>query len=148
MCATSRSTATTCAFSGHWRNPAPVLASIDTDALARERAYGRDDAANALESFRHARAKTLDLIGGLGDAQLARTAVFEGYGPLTMRTLVHYLCSHDQRQRPVTVESGMAHPKRKRPHRAAVPAQACDAQAALRRRARKPTTPRPISMSA
>jgi hypothetical protein len=22
--------------------------------------------------------------------------VFEGYGPLTMRSLIHYLCSHDQ----------------------------------------------------
>ena len=29
-------------------------------------------------------------------AQLARTAVFEGYGVLTLRGLVHYLCSHDQ----------------------------------------------------
>ena len=74
----------------------PGLESIDTDALARERAYGRDDATKALTSFRHARARTLDLIGGLGDAQLARNAVFEGYGPLTMRSLVHYLCSHDQ----------------------------------------------------
>jgi hypothetical protein len=25
-----------------------------------------------------------------------RTAVFEDYGPVTMRSLVHYLCSHDQ----------------------------------------------------
>jgi hypothetical protein len=25
-----------------------------------------------------------------------RTAVFEGYGPLSLRSLVHYLCSHDQ----------------------------------------------------
>jgi len=26
----------------------------------------------------------------------ARTGVLEGYGPLTLRSLVHYLCSHDQ----------------------------------------------------
>lgn len=28
--------------------------------------------------------------------QCDRTAVFEGYGPLSLRSLVHYLCSHDQ----------------------------------------------------
>jgi hypothetical protein len=27
---------------------------------------------------------------------LDRTAEFEGYGALTLRSLVHYLCSHDQ----------------------------------------------------
>ena len=36
------------------------------------------------------------LIKDLTPAQLERTAVFEGYGPLTLRSLVHYLCSHDQ----------------------------------------------------
>ena len=45
---------------------------------------------------RMARAQTMEIISSLSDAQLARTAVFEGYGPLTMRSLVHYLCSHDQ----------------------------------------------------
>jgi len=38
----------------------------------------------------------MEMISGLSDAQLARTAVFEGYGPLTLRSLIHYLCSHDQ----------------------------------------------------
>ena len=74
----------------------PLLASIDTDALVRERAYARDEPARALEAFRAARAQTLEMISGLTDAQLARTAVFEGYGPLTLRSLIHYLCSHDQ----------------------------------------------------
>jgi hypothetical protein len=63
----------------------PVLASIDTDEPAR-----------VLAAFRAARAQTLALVSGLTDAQLARTAVFEGYGALTLRSLVHYLCSHDQ----------------------------------------------------
>ena len=36
------------------------------------------------------------LIAGITPAQFQRTAVFEGYGPLTLRSLVHYLCSHDQ----------------------------------------------------
>jgi hypothetical protein len=74
----------------------PTLASIDTDALVRERAYAHDEPARVLAAFRAARAQTLAMVSGLGDAQLARTAVFEGYGPLTLRSLLHYLCSHDQ----------------------------------------------------
>jgi hypothetical protein len=74
----------------------PVLASIDTEALAKERAYGRDDAAAALAAFRTARTGTIALLTTLTPEQLDRTAVFEGYGPLTLRSLVHYLCSHDQ----------------------------------------------------
>ena len=76
--------------------PSPTLASIDTDALVRERAYARDEPARVLAAFRAARAQTLLMIAGLTDAQLARAAVFEGYGPLTLRSLIHYLCSHDQ----------------------------------------------------
>ena len=74
----------------------PTLASIDTDALVRERAYARDEPARVLAAFRAARGRTLEMIAGLTDDQLARTAVFEGYGPLTLRSLIHYLCSHDQ----------------------------------------------------
>ena len=74
----------------------PTLASLDTDALARDRAYATQDAAAALASFRIARARTLALVDGLTPAQFDRTAVFEGYGVLTLRSLVHYLCSHDQ----------------------------------------------------
>lgn len=74
----------------------PTLVSIDTDALARERRYGEQDAVEALATFRAARAETLTLLRSLSPAHLDRTAVFEGYGPLTLRSLVHYLCSHDQ----------------------------------------------------
>jgi hypothetical protein len=74
----------------------PTLASIDTDALVHERAYGKADAAEKLAAFRAARAQTVALLSGLTPAQFERTAMFEGYGPLTLRSLVHYLCSHDQ----------------------------------------------------
>ena len=74
----------------------PILASIDSEAVARERGYGGEDATQALVAFRAARMQTLELLEGLTAPQLARTAVFEGYGPLTVRSLVHYLCSHDQ----------------------------------------------------
>jgi hypothetical protein len=74
----------------------PLLASIDTDALVVERRYGEADAAAVLADFRAARIRTLDLLAGLDAAQYARTAEFEGYGAVTLRGLVHYLCSHDQ----------------------------------------------------
>src|SRR6478609_1045813 len=68
----------------------PLLASIDTDALARERNYGAADAAAALAAFRRARAETLALIASLRPEQFDRPAVFEGYGPLNLRGLIHY----------------------------------------------------------
>lgn len=74
----------------------PTLASIDSEPLAIERGYGKADPAQVLAEFRIARAQTMEIISQLSDAQLARPAMFEGYGPLTMRSLIHYLCSHDQ----------------------------------------------------
>lgn len=74
----------------------PTLASIDSEPLAISRSYGSADAAQVLADFRMARVQTMEIVSQLSDAQLQRTAVFEGYGPLTMRSLVHYLCSHDQ----------------------------------------------------
>lgn len=74
----------------------PTLASLDTDALVKERRYAQANAQEVLASFRAARAETVRLIRGLQPAQFERTAVFEGYGSLTLRSLVHYLCSHDQ----------------------------------------------------
>lgn len=74
----------------------PLLPSIDSEAVARQRDYGSSDARQALADFRAARSRTLTLLRSLDDGQLARRAVFEGYGPVTLRGLVHYLCSHDQ----------------------------------------------------
>jgi len=74
----------------------PTLASIDTEALVKERSYANSNAGTALAAFREARSKTVALITGLAPQQFNRTAVFEGYGPVSLRSLVHYLCSHDQ----------------------------------------------------
>jgi hypothetical protein len=74
----------------------PFLPSIDSEAVARERNYGAADAAEVFAQFRAARATTLQLLRGVDTAQLERRAVFEGYGPVSLRGLVHYLCSHDQ----------------------------------------------------
>ena len=74
----------------------PLLASIDGYALVRERAYAQADAAEVLAAFRAARAATVELLRGLGEQELLRQGTFEEYGPVTVRGLAHYLCSHDQ----------------------------------------------------
>ena len=75
---------------------APTLASIDSESLARQRDYAHADARRMFAEFSAARSRTLALLRGLDAAQLQRPALFEGYGPVTLRGLVHYLCSHDQ----------------------------------------------------
>ena len=74
----------------------PVLAAIDTDALARDRAYATSNPAEALATFRSARARTVEFLARLSPEQFTRPAEFEGYGRSSLRGLVHYLCSHDQ----------------------------------------------------
>jgi hypothetical protein len=74
----------------------PLLPSIDSEAVAKTRNYGNANPAAVFTEFRAARVKTLNLLRDLDDSQFARPAVFEGYGPVTLRGLVHYLCSHDQ----------------------------------------------------
>lgn len=75
----------------------PLLADIDSYALAGQRGYADAlDATAALEEFRAARARTVELLASLRPEHFARTAVFDGHGPVTVRGLMHYLCSHDQ----------------------------------------------------
>jgi hypothetical protein len=64
--------------------------------VAKERNYGQADVSEVFADFRRARATTIALLRGLDKTQLDRQAVFEGYGPVSLRGLVHYLCSHDQ----------------------------------------------------
>ena len=73
----------------------PLLASLDGEALARERSYSTADSATVLAQFRDARAKTIELISRLTPQQFLRAAEFEGHR-VTLRGLVHNLCSHDQ----------------------------------------------------
>lgn len=74
----------------------PMLVSIDTYALVKEHNYIAANPADVFASFRQARKQTMSMLEGLTPGQYSRTADFEGYGALTMRSLVHYLCSHDQ----------------------------------------------------
>ncbi len=74
----------------------PSLVSIDGDALAKQRRYAEADLGGALEAFRQARRATLDRIRLLDDVQLSRAGEFAEYGKLSLRSLLHYLRSHDQ----------------------------------------------------
>ncbi|MQR02691.1 DinB family protein [Glaciimonas soli] len=74
----------------------PTLLDIDSITITKERPYATSNPAEVFNAFRIARAKTVALISNLRPADFERTAVFLGYGPLTLRSLVHYLCSHDQ----------------------------------------------------
>lgn len=73
----------------------PLLPAIDSrmPGVSR-RAPAHPDA--VLTEFRGARARTVQLIAGLDEAQLQRGADLAGVGPVTLRSLVHLLCSHDQ----------------------------------------------------
>jgi hypothetical protein len=74
----------------------PLLAYIDSEAITLERPYASEDATQVFAAFRAARATTLALLRALTAEQLDRPAEFERYGPVTLRGLIHYLCSHDQ----------------------------------------------------
>jgi hypothetical protein len=73
----------------------PVLADIDSYALAAQRG-ARGSAEQALAEFAQARAQTVAMLAALAPEAFARPAQFEGLGPITVRGLVHLLCSHDQ----------------------------------------------------
>lgn len=74
----------------------PRLESLDGYALVEDRNYAGADPETVFADFRSARAKTLRIVKGLAPKQLLRTGYFEGYGRLSVKALVHYLCSHDQ----------------------------------------------------
>ena len=74
----------------------PSLASLDSYELASLRNYDGADPEEALGAFRVARAATLRVLEGVTAEQLERRGTFAEYGPLTLRSLVHYLASHDQ----------------------------------------------------
>jgi hypothetical protein len=73
----------------------PSLESLDSDALAARGNYDGADPQEALAAFRAARASTLELLRNVAPEQWKRRGTFAGYGPLTLRSLIHYLASHD-----------------------------------------------------
>ncbi len=75
----------------------PQLVDIDSYALAERRDYAVcQDPQPVLDDFAAARMETVAMISKLSPAQLQRTAEFPGHGTVTLRGLMHLLCSHDQ----------------------------------------------------
>ena len=74
----------------------PFLPGVDGDRLKVERAYAEAHAPAVLKAIRVAREETLELLATVSQSQWERVADFEDYGLVTLRGLVHYLCSHDQ----------------------------------------------------
>ena len=73
----------------------PSLESLDSYELAARGNYEAVDPRKALVAFRAARVHTCELLQGVTAEQLSRRGTFGEYGPLTLRSLVHYLASHD-----------------------------------------------------
>jgi hypothetical protein len=74
----------------------PILESLDGYALSKQRRYAEDDPSAVFIAIKKARKQTVELLSSLTETQLQRTGSFEGYGPVTIKGLVHYLSSHDQ----------------------------------------------------
>lgn len=73
----------------------PSLVSLDSCELAAQRDYDSANSEEELEAFRVGRSNTLDLLESIEDRQFERRGTFGEYGNVTLRSLVHYLSSHD-----------------------------------------------------
>ncbi|RQO74842.1 damage-inducible protein DinB [Pedobacter sp. KBW06] len=73
----------------------PTLAPVEGYELAIQRDYKNADLQETIAAFLEARKKTVAMIGEIEDTQWDRPAYFEGYGNITLRSLIHFLCSHD-----------------------------------------------------
>ncbi len=70
-----------------------VIQPFDQDAWARH--YAGYDLPAALEMFKGLRAWNLKLIGGLGQAELARVTTHPERGTMTFETIVETMAGHD-----------------------------------------------------
>lgn len=70
----------------------PLLPNVDGAKLARERDYNNQPLLPALEAFAASRARSIER---LRDADLDRTAEFEGHGTVTLRRVLELWMEHD-----------------------------------------------------
>lgn len=86
-------------FIGRFRtilaNGEPKLLPIDPDAWARDRQYLRNDAAEALASFRRGREETLKLLRGLPPGDWERGGIHPSRGRMTVKDFVALMAGHD-----------------------------------------------------
>ncbi len=74
----------------------PFLPSIDGYELVESRRYDQTEIGTAFAAFENGRARTMKLLDAVTPTDLTRRGTFEGYGPVTVQGLMHFLCSHDQ----------------------------------------------------
>jgi uncharacterized damage-inducible protein DinB len=77
-------------------NDHPTLVVLDPDRWARERQYQRNDAREALATFRAGRCETLVFLHELTEEQWERSAIHPLLGVITVRRIVHSMAKHDQ----------------------------------------------------
>ena len=76
-------------------NDEPKLLPIDPDAWALDRQYLRNDAGEALASFRRRRQETLEFLATLKPEQWERAGLHSSRGRLTVRDFVGFMAWHD-----------------------------------------------------
>lgn len=74
----------------------PTLESVDTYGLVTKYNYAEANPDDVFHQIHSARNKTMEIIDNLSEEQLNRKGLFEGYGQVSVKSLIHYLCSHDQ----------------------------------------------------
>jgi uncharacterized damage-inducible protein DinB len=73
----------------------PRLTAVDTDRLARERQYLRNDVTEALAAFRKRREETLAFFRGLKGDQWKRGGIHAVRGRMTMDDFLSLIAWHD-----------------------------------------------------
>lgn len=72
-----------------------ILKSIDGCKLSIQKDYQNVNLSEVIYDFYNARKKTLVMIEDIEESKWNRIAYFEGYGNITLKSLIHFLCSHD-----------------------------------------------------
>lgn len=77
------------------RESHPSLPDIDGSALAIELDYAHQPVVPALEAFAASRARSIALLRAASEADLERTAHYEGTGTVTLRRILELWLEHD-----------------------------------------------------
>lgn len=78
------------------REENPFISGVDSDALAEERAYIRQDGPTALQEFLVARVETLDILDNLDGDGWARPVRHAIFGPTDLREMVRIIAGHER----------------------------------------------------
>jgi hypothetical protein len=92
----------------------PSLPDLNGAALALERDYAHQPVGLALETFEASRARSVERLRQVTEAELERTAVYEGTGVVTLRRILELWLEHDagHLEEIALLRSGEAKPSR------------------------------------